>query len=142
MSFDTPEANGKFKNMFDFPYDLLSDEDGAVSQAYGAAEAGAEEDLTAKPIKQKRVYSAKALGWLIVAGIGGWVLGIGALLAGAPRSLGVVFAWLGMMASIAGVTLGGRGLRSPAGRSRGHIAAIVVHVMLVAWPFVVYAVLV
>ncbi len=42
MSFDTPEDNGKFKEKFDFPYDLLSDQDGAVSQQYGAAQAGAE----------------------------------------------------------------------------------------------------
>jgi thioredoxin-dependent peroxiredoxin len=42
LSFDTPAANLAFKEKFDFPYDLLSDEDGAVSQLYGAAEAGAE----------------------------------------------------------------------------------------------------
>ncbi|MBO43395.1 MAG: hypothetical protein CMM28_06685 [Rhodospirillaceae bacterium] len=41
LSFDPPGANGKFKEKFDFPYDLLSDEDGAVSQQYGAADVGA-----------------------------------------------------------------------------------------------------
>jgi peroxiredoxin Q/BCP len=40
LSYDTPDANRKFKEKFDFPYDLLSDEDGAVSSAYGAAGEG------------------------------------------------------------------------------------------------------
>jgi len=42
VSFDTPEANGKFRNKFDFPYDLLSDTDKSASIAYGAAEADSE----------------------------------------------------------------------------------------------------
>jgi len=38
LSADTPAANKAFKEKFDFPYDLLSDQDLAVSVAYGAAE--------------------------------------------------------------------------------------------------------
>lgn len=38
MSYDSPAANGAFKTKFDFPYDLLSDEDGKVSVAYGVSE--------------------------------------------------------------------------------------------------------
>lgn len=41
MSYDPPTANKAFKDKFDFPYDLLSDEDGAMSVAYGVAEPGA-----------------------------------------------------------------------------------------------------
>jgi len=41
VSFDSQEANGAFKEKFGFPYDLLSDTGGAMSQAYGAAEPGA-----------------------------------------------------------------------------------------------------
>lgn len=37
MSCDSPPANAAFKAKFDFPYDLLCDEDRAVSMAYGAA---------------------------------------------------------------------------------------------------------
>ena len=39
ISNDPPEANRKFKEKFDFPFDLLSDESLEVSMAYGAAEA-------------------------------------------------------------------------------------------------------
>ena len=38
-SFDTPEDNKAFRDKFDYPYDLLSDADGAMSRAYGVAEA-------------------------------------------------------------------------------------------------------
>ncbi len=37
-SFDPPGDNKAFRDKFEFPYDLLSDEDGAVSRAYGVAE--------------------------------------------------------------------------------------------------------
>lgn len=39
VSFDTPAANKKFKEKFDFPYDLLSDEKRSDSIAFGAADA-------------------------------------------------------------------------------------------------------
>lgn len=38
VSCDSPAENRAFKAKFDFPYDLLSDEDRAVSMAYGAAQ--------------------------------------------------------------------------------------------------------
>lgn len=38
LSYDSPADNGAFKTKFDFPYDLLSDEDGSVSVAYGVSE--------------------------------------------------------------------------------------------------------
>ena len=41
VSADTPDANKKFREKFDFPYDLLSDEDLSMSIAYGVAEEGA-----------------------------------------------------------------------------------------------------
>jgi peroxiredoxin Q/BCP len=37
ISCDTPAENKAFKDKFNFPFDLLSDEDRAVSIAYGAA---------------------------------------------------------------------------------------------------------
>lgn len=37
-SFDAPAANRAFREKFDFPFDLLSDVDRAVSIAYGVAE--------------------------------------------------------------------------------------------------------
>ena len=40
VSFDAPETNKAFKDKFDYPYDLLSDGNGAMSRAYGVAEAG------------------------------------------------------------------------------------------------------
>ena len=39
MSFDSTEANGKFKEKQAFPYDLLSDLDKSASIAYGVAAA-------------------------------------------------------------------------------------------------------
>ena len=39
VSFDAPETNKAFKDKFDYPYDLLSDGNGAMSRAYGVAEA-------------------------------------------------------------------------------------------------------
>lgn len=39
VSYDTPAANGKFRTKYEFPYDLLSDQDHKASIAYGAAEA-------------------------------------------------------------------------------------------------------
>ena len=39
MSFDSTEANGKFKEKQGFPYDLLSDLDKSASIAYGVATA-------------------------------------------------------------------------------------------------------
>ena len=42
VSFDTPEDNRAFREKFEFPYDLLSDEDKTASVAYGVAEADAE----------------------------------------------------------------------------------------------------
>ena len=47
ISTDKPEANKKFKEKYDFPFDLLSDVDKAVSVAYGAAE-----DMEAKSAKR------------------------------------------------------------------------------------------
>lgn len=41
VSTDTPAENKAFRDKFDFPYDLLSDVDTAVSAAYGALAAGA-----------------------------------------------------------------------------------------------------
>ena len=41
VSADTPAANKKFREKFDFPYDLLSDEDMSMSVAYGVADADA-----------------------------------------------------------------------------------------------------
>ena len=41
VSSDSPAANAAFRSKFDFPYDLLSDVDLAMSTAYGAAAAGA-----------------------------------------------------------------------------------------------------
>lgn len=38
ISCDTPAENLAFKDKFDFPYDLLSDEDVSVSIAWGAAD--------------------------------------------------------------------------------------------------------
>lgn len=38
ISCDSPADNRAFKAKFDFPYDLLSDEDRSVSMAYGAAD--------------------------------------------------------------------------------------------------------
>ncbi len=39
VSVDAPEDNRAFRDKFEFPYDLLSDEDKSASIAYGAAEA-------------------------------------------------------------------------------------------------------
>jgi peroxiredoxin Q/BCP len=36
ISHDTPEANAKFAKKNGFPFELLSDTDGAISKAYGA----------------------------------------------------------------------------------------------------------
>ncbi|MBT3885302.1 MAG: peroxiredoxin [Rhodospirillaceae bacterium] len=41
-SFDAPETNKAFRDKFDFPYDLLSDGDGAMSRAYGVTDAESE----------------------------------------------------------------------------------------------------
>jgi peroxiredoxin Q/BCP len=38
ISYDSPANNGAFRDKFSFPYDLLSDADGAVSIAYGVSE--------------------------------------------------------------------------------------------------------
>ena len=38
ISTDKPDANRKFKAKYEFPFDLLSDEDKSVSLAYGAVE--------------------------------------------------------------------------------------------------------
>ncbi len=38
ISCDTPAENQAFRDKFEFPYDLLSDEDRRVSMAWGAAE--------------------------------------------------------------------------------------------------------
>jgi peroxiredoxin Q/BCP len=38
VSCDTPAENRAFREKFDFPYDLLCDEDRTVSMTYGAAE--------------------------------------------------------------------------------------------------------
>lgn len=42
-SFDTPRENRAFRDKFDFPFDLLSDESRRVGIAYGAAQS---EDAT------------------------------------------------------------------------------------------------
>ena len=39
MSYDSTEANGKFREKQGFPYDLLSDLDKSASVAYGVATA-------------------------------------------------------------------------------------------------------
>lgn len=41
MSYDSPADNGAFRTKYSFPYDLLSDEDGKVSTAFGVCEPGA-----------------------------------------------------------------------------------------------------
>ena len=41
MSLDSQAENKSFKDKFDFPYDLLCDESGDMSAAFGAADAGA-----------------------------------------------------------------------------------------------------
>ncbi len=41
ISFDAPADNRAFRDKFGFPYDLLSDEKGTASVAYGAAAADA-----------------------------------------------------------------------------------------------------
>lgn len=46
VSNDPPAENLKFKQKFDFPFDLLSDPDNAVGVAYGAAEDRSAEKLT------------------------------------------------------------------------------------------------
>ena len=38
MSYDSPSDNGAFRDKFSFPYDLLSDKDGAISIAFGVSE--------------------------------------------------------------------------------------------------------
>ena len=38
MSYDSPTDNGAFRDKFSFPYDLLSDEEGVVSVAFGVSE--------------------------------------------------------------------------------------------------------
>ncbi|RZO36535.1 MAG: redoxin domain-containing protein [Rhodospirillaceae bacterium] len=38
ISYDGPADNGAFRDKFSFPYDLLSDEEGAVSIAFGVSE--------------------------------------------------------------------------------------------------------
>ena len=47
ISTDKPAANKKFKEKYDFPFDLLSDEDKKVSLAYGAVD-----DTDAKSAKR------------------------------------------------------------------------------------------
>ena len=37
ISYDSPASNKAFREKFSFPFDLLSDEDGAVSVAYGVS---------------------------------------------------------------------------------------------------------
>jgi peroxiredoxin Q/BCP len=39
ISFDTPDDNKKFREKFDFPYDLLCDTSKATSIAFGVADA-------------------------------------------------------------------------------------------------------
>lgn len=39
VSFDSPAANRKFREKYDFPFDLLSDESKAASIAFGVADA-------------------------------------------------------------------------------------------------------
>ncbi len=41
ISYDAPADNLAFRDKFGFPYDLLSDEGGTASLAYGAAAADA-----------------------------------------------------------------------------------------------------
>ena len=41
VSFDQPEDNKKFREKFEFPYDLLSDTTKATSIAFGVADADA-----------------------------------------------------------------------------------------------------
>ncbi len=41
ISYDAPADNRAFRDKFGFPYDLLSDEQGTASVAYGAAAADA-----------------------------------------------------------------------------------------------------
>lgn len=48
VSFDKPAANLKFKEQYDFPFDLLSDETHEMGVAYGAAESAG--DKSAKRI--------------------------------------------------------------------------------------------
>ena len=38
ISCDTPAENNAFRDKFEFPYDLLCDEDRSVSMAYGAVD--------------------------------------------------------------------------------------------------------
>ena len=38
MSYDSPTDNGAFRDKFSFPYDLLSDEEGVMSIAFGVSE--------------------------------------------------------------------------------------------------------
>ena len=38
VSYDSPTDNGAFREKFSFPYDLLSDEEGVVSIAFGVSE--------------------------------------------------------------------------------------------------------
>ena len=38
ISYDNPTDNGAFRDKFSFPYDLLSDADGAVSISYGVSD--------------------------------------------------------------------------------------------------------
>ena len=40
MSYDGPQKNGAFRDKFSYPYDLLSDEEGVMSVAYGVSEPG------------------------------------------------------------------------------------------------------
>ena len=47
VSCDPPEENRAFRDKFDFPFDLLCDEDRAVSMRYGAA-ANAEQQYPAR----------------------------------------------------------------------------------------------
>jgi peroxiredoxin Q/BCP len=38
VSYDSPTDNGAFRDKFSFPYDLLSDEEGVMSIAFGVSE--------------------------------------------------------------------------------------------------------
>ena len=40
VSYDSPTDNRAFRDKFSFPYDLLSDEKGVVSIAFGVSEPG------------------------------------------------------------------------------------------------------
>lgn len=40
ISFDSPEDNSAFRSKFDFPFDLLSDQDRAVGTAYQVLRSG------------------------------------------------------------------------------------------------------